>query len=107
MAQQLDVINRQLDEAVNKHDAVAAAALHTEKATIVTPLGTFSGRYGIEKYSTDVFQRYNPSDQLIKISYVYAFGDNLCAIGESAVNLAGPLITSSSRHPWLSTPLLI
>jgi hypothetical protein len=25
---------------------------------------------------------------------------------ESAVNLAGPLITSSLRHPWLSTPLL-
>jgi hypothetical protein len=25
---------------------------------------------------------------------------------ESAVNLAGRLIMSSSRHPWLSTPLL-
>ena len=89
IAQQLDVINRQLDEAVNKHDAVAAAALHTEKATIVTPLGTFSGRDGIEKYFTDVFQRYNPSDQLIKISYVYAFGDDLCAIGGWTVTIHG------------------
>jgi hypothetical protein len=24
----------------------------------------------------------------------------------SAVNLAGPLVTSSARHPWLSTPPL-
>jgi uncharacterized protein (TIGR02246 family) len=81
IAQQLDVINRQFEEAFNKHDAAAVAALFTEKATIVTPLGTFSGRDGIEKYFTDVFQRYNPSDLLTKVSYVYAFGDDLCAIG--------------------------
>jgi hypothetical protein len=28
-----------------------------------------------------VFQRFNPSDTLTKLSYVYAFGDDLCAIG--------------------------
>ena len=81
LAQQLDVINRQLDEACNKHDAVAVAALFTTNATLVTPLGIFSGRDGIEKYFTDVFQRFNPSDQLTKISYVYGFGGDLCAIG--------------------------
>jgi ketosteroid isomerase-like protein len=84
---QLDVINRQFDEPVNKHDAVAAAALYTEKATIVTPLGVFSGREGIEKYFTDLFQRYNPSDQITKLSYVYAFGDDLCAIGGFTVTV--------------------
>jgi hypothetical protein len=26
---------------------------------------------------------------------------------ESAVNLSGPLITSSPKHPWLSTPLAV
>src|SRR6516165_2261011 len=78
LVQQLDVINRQLDEASNKHDAVAVAALFTTNAILVAPLGIFSGRDGIEKYFTDVFQRLNPSDQLTKISCVYAFGGDLC-----------------------------
>jgi len=77
IAQQVDVINRRLDEAVNKHDAVAAA------------LGTFFGRDGIEKYFTEEFQRHNPSDQITKLSYVYAFGDDLCAIGGWTVTVHG------------------
>ena len=85
LAQQLDAINRQLDEAFNKHDAVAVAALFTTNATLVAPLGIFSGRDGIEKYFTEVFQRFNPSDQLTKISYVYAFAEDLCAIGGRSV----------------------
>jgi hypothetical protein len=58
LVQQLDVINRQLDEAFNKHDAVAVAALFTRNAILVAPLGIFSGRDGIEKYFTDVFRRF-------------------------------------------------
>jgi uncharacterized protein (TIGR02246 family) len=81
IAQQLEPTNRQYEEAWNKHDAVAVAALFTANATLVAPLGTFSGRDGIEKYFTDVFHRFNPSDLLTKLSYVYAFGDDLCAIG--------------------------
>jgi len=64
-AQQLAPINSQYDEAVNKHDAVAAAALFTANATLVAPRGTFSGRDGIAKAFTDVFQRFNPSDQTL------------------------------------------
>jgi ketosteroid isomerase-like protein len=87
LVQQLDVINRQLDEAFNKHDAVAVAALFTANAILVAPLGIFSGRDGIEKYFTDVFQRLNPSDQLTKISCVYAFGGDLCGIGGRSVTI--------------------
>ena len=87
LVQQLDVINRQLDEAFNKHDAVAVAALFTTNATLVAPLGIFSGRDGIEKYFTDVFQRLNPYDQLTKISCVYAFGGDLCGIGGRSVTV--------------------
>jgi ketosteroid isomerase-like protein len=89
VAQQLEPINLQLDDAVNKHDATAAVALFTANATIVTPLGVFSGRDGIAKYFTDVFQRWNPSDQLTKLSYVYAFGDELCAIGGFTATVNG------------------
>jgi uncharacterized protein (TIGR02246 family) len=81
IAQELDVINRQYEEAFNKHDAVDVAALFTANATLVAPRGTFSDRDGIEKFFTDAFQRYNPSDLLTKLSYVYTFGDDLCAIG--------------------------
>jgi ketosteroid isomerase-like protein len=81
LAQQLDETNRQLDEAFNRHDAAAVAALFTTNAILVAPFGIFSGRDSIEKYFTDVFQRLNPSDQLTKLSYVYAFGGDLCGIG--------------------------
>ena len=87
LAQQLDPINSQWDEAYNKHDAVAVAAFYTAKAILVSPLGTFSGRDAIEKYFTDVFQRFNPSDQITKISFVYAFGEDLCAIGGRSVTV--------------------
>jgi predicted SnoaL-like aldol condensation-catalyzing enzyme len=81
LVQQLEAINLKLDEAFNKHDATAIAALYIANAIQVTPVGIFSGREAIEKFYTDVFQRYTPSDHVRKISYVYAFGGDLCAIG--------------------------
>ena len=50
-------INRGLDEAYNKNDAAAAAALFTEDALLVAPDGMFSGRQEIEKRYADTFQR--------------------------------------------------
>jgi ketosteroid isomerase-like protein len=81
LVQQLDAINLKLDEAFNKLDAAAVAALYIANAVQVTPVGIFSGPEAIEKFYTDVFQRYAPSDHVRKISYVYAFGADLCAIG--------------------------
>ena len=89
IVQQLEAINEKWDEAFNKHDAAAVAALYTANAILVTPLGIFSDRNAIEKYFTDVFQRYNPSDQLTKNSYVYAFGGDLCTIGGWTVTVNG------------------
>jgi len=87
LAQQIEPINSQVDEAFNKHDAVAIAALFTTNATLVAPSGMFSGRDGIAKYFTDVFQRFDPSNQLTKLSYVYAFGDDVCGIGGRTVTV--------------------
>jgi len=50
-------INRGLDEAYNRNDAAAAAALFTEDALLVAPDGMFSGRQNIEKSYADTFQR--------------------------------------------------
>jgi ketosteroid isomerase-like protein len=91
IAQQLEATNAQFDEAINKHDAVAVAALFTANATLVGPEGIFSGRDSIAKHYTDWFQRWNPSDQITKLSYVYAFGDDLCGIGGLTVTVNGPI----------------
>ncbi len=81
VVQQLEAINLKFDEAFNKHDATAVGALYIPNAVQVTPVGTLSGREAIEGYAKDLFQRHNPSDRITKISYVYAFGGDLCAIG--------------------------
>jgi ketosteroid isomerase-like protein len=81
LVHQLEAVNLKLDEAFNKHDAAAVAELYTANAVQVTPVGIFSGREAIEKFFTDVFQRFTPSDHVRKMSYVYAFGGDLCAIG--------------------------
>ena len=53
------------------------------------PQGSFSGREAIEGYITDLFQRHNPSDRVTKMSYVYAFGGDLCALGGWTVTIDG------------------
>jgi hypothetical protein len=55
LVQQLDAIKLKLDEAFNKLDAAAVAALYIANAVQVTPVGIFSGREAIEKFYTDVF----------------------------------------------------
>src|SRR5260370_33330977 len=90
IVQQLEASNLKFDEAFNKHDAAAVGALYTANAVQVTPVGVFSGREAIEKYVTDLFQRFSPSNRITKISYVYAFGGDLCAIGGWTVTINGP-----------------
>ena len=46
-----------LDEAYNKNDAAAVAALFTKDALLVEPDGLFSGRQAIEKRYADTFQQ--------------------------------------------------
>jgi ketosteroid isomerase-like protein len=89
VVQQLEAINLKFDEAFNKHDATAVGALYIPNAVQVTPVGTFSGREAIEGYVTDLFQRHNPSDRITKITYVYAMGGDLCAIGGWTVTING------------------
>ena len=50
-------LHQALDEAYNKNDAAAVAALFTEDALLVEPDGMFSGRQDIERRYADTFQR--------------------------------------------------
>ena len=89
LVQQIEAINQKFDEAFNKHDAAAVGALYTSNAVQTTPQGSFSGREAIEGYITDLFQRHNPSDRVTKMSYIYAFGGDLCALGGWTVTIDG------------------
>jgi hypothetical protein len=47
--EQLQEEDKNFEEAYNKHDAAAIAALFTDEAVLVSPHGTFTGRAAIEK----------------------------------------------------------
>jgi ketosteroid isomerase-like protein len=89
LVQQLEAMNEKFDEAFNKHDATAVASFYTANANLSSSEGFASGLPDIEKYFTNVFQRYSPSDNSTKINYVYAFGGDLCAIGGWTVTING------------------
>jgi ketosteroid isomerase-like protein len=96
LVQQIEAINQKFDEAFNKHDAAAVGELYTANAVQTTPGESFSGREAIKGYReaikgyiTDLFQRHNPSDRVTKMSYVYAFGSDLCALGGRTVTIDG------------------
>jgi len=91
LVQQVEAINLKFDEAFNKHDVAAVGALYTANAVQVTPQGSFSGREAIEGYITDLFQRHQPVDRITKITYVYAFGGDLCALGGWTVTINGSM----------------
>ena len=52
------VLGMQVDEAFNKNDASAVAALFTEDGVLVATDGMFYGRQAIEKRYADTFQRW-------------------------------------------------
>ena len=87
LVQQIEAINQKFDEAFNKHDAAAVAALYSANAVQTTPGASFSGREAIQGYITDLFQRHNPTDRVTKLSYIYAMGGDLCGIGGWAVTI--------------------
>jgi uncharacterized protein (TIGR02246 family) len=51
-------LSQKLDEAYNKNDAAAVAALFTQNGLLVVADGMFSGRQDIEKRYADTFQRW-------------------------------------------------
>jgi hypothetical protein len=64
--QELEAVDAKLDQAIDKNDAAAAAALFTEDAILMLPLefapeqsGIFSGRPAIEKWYTQKFTEYH------------------------------------------------
>ena len=73
-----------LDEAYNKNDAAAVAALFTKDALLVEPDGLFSGRQAIEKRYAETFQQspiisFNTSRER---HYLNAIDNAVCGAGQ-------------------------
>jgi uncharacterized protein (TIGR02246 family) len=70
------------DEAFNKNDAGALAALFTEDAVLVAPDGIFYGRKAIEKRYAEVFQKWHNINQFGQADQLNAIGNEPWSVGE-------------------------
>jgi uncharacterized protein (TIGR02246 family) len=80
--QQIRVLTTKFDEAFNRNDAPAVAALYTEDAFYGTPHGSFHGRQAVEKdYARHAFQNYHANNHFTTVDRVIAVGNEVRATG--------------------------
>jgi uncharacterized protein (TIGR02246 family) len=79
--EEFNALRMKEDEAFNKNDAAALAALFTEDALLVEPEGMFQGRQAIEKAFVDVFQRWHPTNFISEGNKLNAIGNDAFAVG--------------------------
>src|ERR1700722_14326856 len=85
--EQLQKEDENFEEAYNKHDAAAIAALFTDDAVLVTPHGTFTSRAAIEKkYQKEDFETYNGSDMVRTTKRITLVGNELHLIRRFRAN---------------------
>jgi ketosteroid isomerase-like protein len=89
-AQQIRALTAKFNEAFNKHDPAAVAALYTEDAVWQTYHGTYYGRQRIEKVYADwCFKRWNKHNWVTTISRVIPVGNKVRATGPWRCDLGG------------------
>jgi ketosteroid isomerase-like protein len=64
--ERLNSLVKKGDEAYNRNDAAAVAALYTEDAVLLTDTGPIRGRKAIEKWYADLFKLFHISNRLSK-----------------------------------------
>jgi uncharacterized protein (TIGR02246 family) len=93
IAQQIRALRIKYDEAFNKNDAAALAALYTEDAVEVTDEGPIYGREAIEKHFADVFKQVHVSNHLGKVDqyspHIIGPGNEIWANGEWSLTFQG------------------
>jgi uncharacterized protein (TIGR02246 family) len=77
------------EEAENNNDAAAKAALFTRDAVLLTPEGLIIGRQAIQKYYTNAWQSWHPTNYVAKADgnayhLIGTAGNELWATGESS-----------------------
>lgn len=93
IAQQIRALSIKYDEAFNKNDAAALAALYTEDAVEVADTGPIYGREAIEKHFADVFKQVHVSNHLGKgdqySPHMIGPGNEIWANGEFSLTFQG------------------
>jgi ketosteroid isomerase-like protein len=67
ITQKILAIDTAYTEGMNNHDAAAIGALFTRDAVFVTTEGPIIGRQGVQKWYTDLFQRWHPKNRITKL----------------------------------------
>jgi ketosteroid isomerase-like protein len=88
--QQIEVVLKMREEAINKNDAATVAALYTQDATSIRSWesegGLASGRQAIEgRYATEL--ALSPGEFVDKLARVCPAGSEMCAISEGSWGL--------------------
>jgi uncharacterized protein (TIGR02246 family) len=97
---EFDELGLKLDEAYNKNDAAAVAALFTEDAVLVAPDGMFSGRQDIEKRYADTFQRWPITTFSSQRSQLNAIDNAVWSVGEWWSTLQSQTGPKFERGHW-------
>jgi uncharacterized protein (TIGR02246 family) len=85
--QQIRVLAAKYDEAYNKHDSAAVAALYTEDGVYATRHGTYHGRRAIEKgLAKDEFQHWRTQNIVKTVNRIIADGNEIRARGTWSLN---------------------
>jgi uncharacterized protein (TIGR02246 family) len=81
IAQQIRALAMKYDDAMNRHDAAAVAALYTEDAVYVAHHGTFHGRQAIEETYANYFQHWHSINHVSTVDRVIAVGNDVRVFG--------------------------
>jgi type IV secretory pathway TrbF-like protein len=91
------VLGAKEDEAFNKKDSAAVAALFTEDAVLVAPDGMFSARQAIKKRYADTFQRDPSATFTASRRQLNAIDNAVWSVGEWWNNLQSRPVPFSSE----------
>jgi uncharacterized protein (TIGR02246 family) len=103
-AQEIRALALKYDEALDKRDPAAVAALYTDDAVYVAQHGTFRGRQAIEKTYADYFQHRHSIHHVSTVDRLIAVGNQVRAFGtwssafRDTDNAAGK---DEGRYRWL------
>jgi ketosteroid isomerase-like protein len=96
--QGIEMLAKQYDEAFNKNDASAIAALFMPDAIEVGPEGPAYGVQSIQKRYSDGFAKWHQTDHLNTIDRVYMIGKEACAITKFSVGgVKGYVVTINAQ----------
>ena len=91
--EQLELISRKFEKAINNNDAAAVGELFAENGVFVTDGGPFYGPEAIEKFFVDVFKEWRFSNHLIKTApnshRIIVTAENIAFNGEWSQTLQG------------------